>query len=100
MKITEEIYKKFEHLFPQRHKARISNIEILNMFLNILEKGEKWSTLGENWHSIYIRVNRWEKRGILRQIFSYLEKEGIISIKKKISYLDSECIVFNSEFKN
>ena len=93
MKITKEMYEKIGHMFPKQKSApKISNLEVLNTALNILENGSKWRSLGKNWHTIYMRVNRWTKNKVLEKIFIYLQKQGMISIKKRILCLDSTCI--------
>jgi len=46
MKITEKEYKKIEKCFPvPRKKPVISNIEVLNAMLYVMENGCKWRTL-------------------------------------------------------
>ncbi len=69
MKITEEQYKKIEKCFPiQRKKATISNLEIINAMLYVLESGCKWRALPSeygNLHTIYVRINRLSKNGTL-----------------------------------
>jgi transposase len=93
MKITIEIYKRIENLFPkQKSPPKISNLDILNTLLHVLENGCKWRSLGENWHTIYMRVNRWAKNGVLEKIFIYLQKTGVISFKSRIFCLDSTCV--------
>lgn len=93
MEITKEMYEKIEYLFPkQKSPPKISNLEALNAILHVLENGSKWRSLGKNWHTIYTRANRWAKNNVLGKIFIYLQKQGIISIKKKILCLDSTCI--------
>ena len=44
------------------------------------------------WHVIYVRVNRWAKRGVLQAAFLKLQQMGIIQIKVNIVSLDSTCI--------
>jgi len=76
MKITEEQYKKIEKCFPiQRRKATISNLEIINAMLYVLENGCKWRALPSeygNWHTIYVKINRWAKNGTLQKVFFFI----------------------------
>ena len=60
--------------------------------LHILGNGSKWRSLGKNWHTIYTRANRWAKNNVLGKIFIYLQKQGMISLNKRILCLDSTCI--------
>ena len=41
---------------------------------------------------IYVRVNRWAKKGILQAAFLRLQQLGIIQIKVSIVSLDFTCI--------
>ena len=48
MEITEEMYEKIAHLFPkQKSPPKISNLEVLNAILKVLENGSKWRSLGK-----------------------------------------------------
>jgi transposase len=58
-------------------------------------KGCKWrglpSRLG-NWHTIYTRMNRWSKAGVLNRIFARLQQEQIIQLKIEAVSLDSTIV--------
>jgi hypothetical protein len=41
---------------------------------------------------IYVRVNRWAKKGVLQAAFLRLQQMGIIQIKVNVVSLDSTCI--------
>ena len=41
---------------------------------------------------IYVRVNRWAKKGVLQAAFLRLQQLGIIQIQVNIVSLDSTCI--------
>ena len=30
------------------------------------------------WHTIYVRMNRWSKNGVLDRVFTALQKEGVM----------------------
>ena len=45
-----------------------------------------------DWHVIYLRVNRWAKKGVLQAAFLRLQQLGIIQIKVNVVSLDSACI--------
>ncbi len=97
MKLNKEQYEKIENCFPkQRKPAKISNLDILNAILYLLvENGCKWKGLPKeygDWHVIYVRVNRWAKKGVLQAAFLRLQQLGIIQIKVNIVSLDSTCI--------
>ena len=41
---------------------------------------------------IYVRVNRWAKKGVLQSAFLRLQQLGIIQIQVNVVSLDSTCI--------
>ena len=96
MKLTREQYEKIsKHLPKQRGNVRITNIQFLNAILYIAENGCKWRALPKeygNWHTIYVRMNRWSKRGVLDKVFTALQAEGIININVDVVCLDSTTI--------
>ena len=56
---------------------------LLNAILYVAEHGCKWRGLPKrfgNWHSIYVRMNRWSKKGVLDQVFAKLQPEQILRI--------------------
>ncbi len=66
MGLTQQQYEKIEDSLPlQRGKVRLSNLEVLNAILYVAEQGCKWRGLPGrfgNWHTIYVRMNRWAKK--------------------------------------
>ena len=96
MELKKEHYEKIKDCFPKQSKpAKISNLDVLNAVLYLVENGCKWRGLPKeygNWHVIYVRVNRWAKRGILQAAFLRLQQIGIIQIKGNVVSLDSTCI--------
>ena len=85
MEITQEQYEKIEKYLPrQRGNVSMSNLQLINAILYVTENGCKWRALPEkygNWHTIYVRMNRWSKNGVLQRVFEALQIEGIIKIK-------------------
>lgn len=96
MKITEEGYEKIAECFPKhRRPAKIRNLDILNALLYVLANGCKWRALPKeygNWHTVYVRVNRWFKSGVLQRAFLLLQQKGIIEIQVNILSLDSTSV--------
>ena len=93
MKITESQYRRIEACFPrQRGNVSLSNLEVLNAILYVAEHGCKWRGLPArfgNWHTIYTRMNRWARAGVLDRVFAALQDEQIIRIKIEALSLDS-----------
>jgi transposase len=85
MKITQEQYKLIEsHLPKQRGNVRMEKIQFINAIMYVAENGRKWRGLSKeygNWHSVYVRMSRWSKRGVLARLFEALQRENIIRIK-------------------
>ena len=70
MELNRAQYEKIQDCFPkQRKPAKISNLEVLNAVLYVVENGCKWRRLAKeygDWHVIYVRVNRWAKKAYCR----------------------------------
>ena len=96
MEITKEQYEQIEKYLPrQRGNVSMSNLQLINAILYITENGCKWRALPEkygNWHTIYVRMNRWSKNGVLERLFEALQSEGIIKIKVDTVCLDSTTV--------
>jgi transposase len=96
MEITEAQYKRIEGCFPrQRGNVSISNLQVLNAILYVTENGCKWRGLPKhfgNWHTIYTRMNRWAKAGVLDRVFSALQEQQVIRIKIEAMSVDSTIV--------
>ena len=79
----------------ERKPAKISNQQFLNALLYLIENGCKWRALPKtfgNWHTIYVKFNRWSKNGTIQRIFEELQKQKIIDIQSEVLSLDSTSI--------
>lgn len=96
MEITSAQFKLIEKLLPlQRGNVKLSNKQVLNAILYVAEQGCKWRALPPkygNWHSVYTRVNRWAKNGVLERIFSALQQSDLIDLKIEHVSLDSTIV--------
>jgi transposase len=96
MEITAEQYEKIRGSLPiQRGNVRHSNLQVLNAILFVAEQGCKWRGLPKrfgNWHTIYVRMNRWAKSGALDRVFEKLQLEQIVRIKIEAFSLDSTSV--------
>ena len=74
MEIKKEQYEQIKECFPrQRKPAKISNLDVLNAALYVVENGCKWRSLPKeygDWHVIYVRINRWAKKAFWNGYFS------------------------------
>ena len=96
MEITESQYRRIEACLPrQRGNVSISNLQVLNAILYVAENGCKWRGLPKsfgNWHTIYTRMNRWAKAGVLDRVFTSLQEEQLIRIKIEAMSIDSTIV--------
>jgi len=96
MEITEAQYLRIEPSLPrQRGNVSLSNLQLLNALLYVAEHGCKWRGLPKrfgNWHTIYTRMNRWSKNGVLEHVFERLQREQIVRLKIESVQLDSTIV--------
>lgn len=96
MEITQAQYERIESCFPtHRGNVSIPNLQVLNAILYVAEHGCKWRGLPKrfgNWHTIYTRMNRWAKAGVLDCVFRALQEEQIIRVKIESLKLDSTIV--------
>src|ERR1019366_10413433 len=96
MEITEAQYLRIEPSLPrQRGNVSLSNLQVLNALLYVAEQGCKWRGLPKrfgNWHTIYTRMNRWSKNGVLDTVFEMLQREQIVRVRIEAVSLDSTIV--------
>ena len=96
MKITIEQYNRIKKYLPtQRGNVSMHNLQLINAILYVAENGCKWRSLPEeygNWHTVYMRMNRWSKNGVLKRVFEALQLENIIRIKMEAICIDSTSV--------
>ena len=96
MELTQQQYEHLKDLLPrQRGNVKVDNRTVLAALLYIVEQGCKWRGLPEhfgNWHTIYTRMNRWAKNGVLDRVFAALQQQQIIRVRVEVVSLDSTVI--------
>src|SRR5258708_7007514 len=96
MEISEEQYERIKDSLPlQRGNVSLTNLQVLNAILYVTEQGCKWRGLPKRfgrWHTIYTRMNRWAKNGVLDRVFEQLQNEQIVRIKIEALSLDSTSV--------
>lgn len=96
MEITPEQFAQIEHCLPiQRGNVSLSNLQVVNAILYVAEHGCKWRGLPKrfgNWHTIYTRMNRWTKAGVLDRMFEELQRAQVVRIRIEAVSLDSTSI--------
>ena len=59
------------------------NLQWGNAILYVTENGCKWRGFPKsyrNWHTVYVRMNRWSKHGVLQRLFEGLQRENMIKV--------------------
>ena len=96
MELTPEPYEEIMPYLPgQRGNVKLSNRKVLNGILSVAEPGCKWRGLPcrcGNWHTIYRRMNRWAKTGVLNSIFEAWPAKKIIPVRIEDYSLDSTSV--------
>ena len=96
MELTQAHYQLIEPYLPvQRGNVTIPNIRVLNAILYVAEHGCKWRGLPSrfgNWHTVYMRMNRWAKSGVLDRVFEQLQRKGIVKVTIEVASLDSTSV--------
>src|SRR5471030_104999 len=96
MEITSQQFSRIESFLPvQRGNVSLTNLQVVNAILYVAENGCKWRSLPKrfgNWHTVYTRMNRWAKAGVLDRLFAELQREQLIRIKIEAVSLDSTIV--------
>jgi transposase len=93
MQLTREQYALIEHLLPvQRGNVSIDNLTLLNAILYVAVNGCTWRGLPAEygrWHTVYTRMSRWAKAGILDTVFEELQMLQLLKARIEVASLDS-----------
>jgi transposase len=96
MEITEEQYARIKDNLPvQRGNVSLTNLQVLNAILYVAEQGCKWRGLPKRfgrWHTIYMRMSRWAKNGVLDRVFEQLQLEQIVRVRIEAFSIDSTSV--------
>ncbi len=96
MELTEAQYERIAPLLPtQRGNVKLTNLQVLNGILHVAEHGCKWRGLPKrfgNWHTVFMRMNRWSKNGVLDRVFEHLQRERLIRVNVEAMGLDSTSV--------
>ena len=85
--ITKAPFERIVDCPPlQRGNLSLTNLQVINAILSVAEQGCKGRGLPKrfgNWHTIYTRMRRWSKAGVLERIFERLQHEQIVRVKSR-----------------
>ena len=96
MELTQQQYEHLKDLLPrQQGNVKGDNRRVLAAILYVVEQGGKWRGLPAhfgNWHTLYTRMNRWAKNGVLDRIFVALQQPQLIRVRVEVVSLDSTVV--------
>jgi transposase len=88
MEISYEQFAQVEPYLPrQRGNVVHENLAIINAILWLAENDCKWSALPRRfgaWHTVYTRVNRWAKAGVLDRVFEQMQRMHLIRLRLEV----------------
>jgi transposase len=73
----------------------VSNLRVLNAILYVAANGYKWRALPErfgNWHTIYTRMMRWSRAGVMDRVFEQLQRQRLMRVRIESVCLDSPIV--------
>ena len=96
MQLTRE---QFEHIAPllprQRGNVRLDNFDVVNAILYVAANGCKWRALPScygPWHTLYTRMSRWARAGVLDTLFEQLQRRRLLHVRIEALSLDSTIV--------
>ena len=96
MEITAAQFNRIESFLPvQRGNGSVSNLQVVNAILYVAEHACKWRGLPAgfgSWHTIYTRMNRWAKAGVLDRLFEEMQHQPLIRIKTEALSVNSTSV--------
>jgi transposase len=89
MPISEAQYRLIERYLPtQRGNVSVANLRVINGILYIAEHDCRWRHLPKrfgNWHTVYTRMHRWSRNGVLERVFARLQEMGILRVSVHVA---------------
>ena len=96
MQLTREQFEQIAGLLPrQRGNVRLDNFEVVNAILHVAANGCKWRALPGHygpWHTLYTRMSRWAKAGVLDSLFEQLQRQRLMRVRIEALSLDSTIV--------
>ena len=96
MEINATKFSRIEPFLPvQRGNVSVTNLQVVNAIRYVAEHGGKWRGLPKrfgNWHTIYTRMNRWAKVGVLDRCFEEMQNQQLVRIRIEAVSLDSPIV--------
>jgi hypothetical protein len=91
--IRARSYARIKGSLPaQRGNVSMTNLQVLSAILSVAEQGCGWRGLPRRfgrWHTIYMRMSRRAKNGVLDRVFEQLQLEQIVLVGSLIGPLNT-----------
>ena len=101
MELSDAQYERIAPLLPKpRGSLSIPHRQALNALLYVAKEGCSWRGLPErfgNWHTVYVRLNRWAKLGVLKRVLGELQHDHVGSLTLETLSLDSTIIKLHAD---
>lgn len=96
MQLTHEQFEQIAYWLPrQRGNVRLQNFQVVNAILYVAANGCKWRALPCQygpWHTVYMRMSRWAKAGVLDTLFEQLQRRRLMHVRIEAVCLDSTIV--------
>ena len=96
MELTDAHYALIADCLPrQRGNVRLASLQVLNAVLYVAEQGCKWRALPARfgrWHTVYTRLQRWARAGVLDRVFARLQEAQLVRLRVEVVGLDSTIV--------
>ena len=96
MEITDAQYRHIAPWLPTpRGNVTLDTLHVLTALVYVAEQGCQWRGLPTrfgNWHTVYTRLNRWSKSGVLDRVFAPWPHTQILRVKIEAVALDSTLV--------
>lgn len=96
MHISRTQFKRICHLLPKpRGSRRISHYRLLNALAYMASNGCKLRALPTRfgpWHTVYVRLYRWARSGVLTEVPAHLQQDRLSQWRVQALSLDSTIV--------
>jgi transposase len=96
MQLSPAQFEQIEDLLPrQRGNVKVNNLQVVNAILFVAANGCKWRALPERygkWHTVYTRMLRWSRAGVLDRVFEQLQRRRLMQVRIETVCLDSSIV--------
>ena len=96
MQLSATQFQQIEDWLPrQRGNVKVSNLQVINAILFVAANGCKWRALPEHygkWHTVYARMLRWSRAGVLDRVFEQLQRRRLMHVHIEAVCLDSSIV--------